>query len=219
MEVLSDQDNSASTPWIIAITGASGVRYGIRLLEVLQKYQPQLRLEVVVSEAGLRVIEEEVEAGPDNSQRGIAALIGKTSPQVAYHKNCDITAPFASGSCAVRGMLIVPCSMKTLAAIAHGYADNLIVRSADVMLKESRPLILVPRETPLSPIHLRNMLSLAEAGAKIVPAMPGFYHRPQAVEHLVDMMVMRIIDQMGYHIDLVKRWDSPHPCRRSSCRG
>jgi 4-hydroxy-3-polyprenylbenzoate decarboxylase len=108
-------------------------------------------------------------------------------------------------------MVIVPCSMKTLAAVAHGYGENLIARAADVVLKERRRLIVVPRETPLSAIHLQNMLRLARLGVAILPAMPGFYHRPETIDDLVEMMVMRILDQMGFEIDLAKRWSGSRP--------
>jgi 4-hydroxy-3-polyprenylbenzoate decarboxylase len=126
--------------------------------------------------------------------------------RVTMHDFHDIGASIASGSHPTRGMVVVPCSMKTLAAVAHGYAENLIARVADVVLKERRRLILVPRETPLSAIHLQNMLRLARLGVAIVPAMPGFYHRPATIDDLVEMLVMRILDQMGFEIDLAKRW-------------
>lgn len=148
-------------------------------------------------------------SAPDDDRNGDgpAAQPVKRLP-VTLHPYRDIGASIASGSCPTRGMVVVPCSMKTLAGIAHGYGENLIARAADVVLKERRRLILVPRETPLSAIHLKNMLSLARLGVAIVPAMPGFYHRPATIDDLVGMMVMRILDQMGYEIDLAPRWTS-----------
>jgi 4-hydroxy-3-polyprenylbenzoate decarboxylase len=133
-------------------------------------------------------------------------LCGRDADNVYFYNPRDIGAKIASGSALFDGMVIVPCTMGTLGAIAHGICDNLIHRAADVTLKEGRKLVIVPRETPLSAIHLENMLSLTRVGARIVPAMPGFYHQPAQISDLVDMMVMKIFDQMGIRTDLVQRW-------------
>src|SRR5262249_9708665 len=129
------------------------------------------------------------------------------SPAVKLHSNKDIGASIASGSARSDGMVIVPCSMNTLAAVASGLAGNLIQRAADVTLKERRKLIIVPRETPLSEIHLHNMLRLSRLGAVILPAMPGFYQKPAVIRDLVDSVVMRIVDHMGFPIELLRRWE------------
>jgi 4-hydroxy-3-polyprenylbenzoate decarboxylase len=203
--------------WVIGITGASGMIYARRLLRILVERIGGVRLDVIVSPAAMRVLQEEEGLPVPPSPPTAEWLLGTASDattvrgdqplsQVTMHDCGDLGAGLASGSCLTRGMVIVPCSMKTLAAVAHGYAGDLIARAADVVLKERRRLILVPRETPLSAIHLQNMLRLARLGAAIVPAMPGFYHRPKSIDELVEMMVMRILDQMGFELDLVKRW-------------
>jgi len=207
----------AENRWIIAITGASGTIYARRLLRVLVERVDDIRLEVIVSPAGLRVLrdEEGLAVSPARLTAELLAGIATDAVSVYYdepphrvtmHDYRNLGAGVASGSYPTRGMVVVPCSMKTLAAVAHGYAENLIARAADVVLKERRRLILVPRETPLSAIHLQNMLRLARLGVAIVPAMPAFYHRPETIDDLVNMMVMRILDQMGFEIDLAKRW-------------
>jgi 4-hydroxy-3-polyprenylbenzoate decarboxylase len=211
-----------SNHWIIGITGASGTIYARRLIRAMVEHVPNVQLDVVVSSAALRVLHEEEGLAVARGQLTAELLSGSASPDVSVyhdrppysltlHEHHDIGASIASGSYPARGMVIVPCSMKTLAAVAHGYADNLISRAADVTLKERRPLVLVPRETPLSVIHLRNMLRLAKLGVAIVPAMPGFYHQPATVDDLVDLMVMRILDQMGYQVDLAARWGCRQP--------
>jgi 4-hydroxy-3-polyprenylbenzoate decarboxylase len=212
----------ASNRWIIGITGASGTVYARRLIRAVVEHLPGVELDVVVSNAALRVLSEEEGLAISRGQLSAELLCGSASPAVSVHldrparsltlhEHRDIGASIASGSYPARGMVIVPCSMKSLAAIAHGYADNLISRVADVTIKERRPLILVPRETPLSAIHLQNMLRLAKLGVAIVPAMPGFYHQPATLGDLVDLMVMRILDQMGYQVDLAARWGCRPP--------
>ena len=198
--------NSDSQRWVIAITGASGTSYGRRLVQVLSESNPNIKIDLVISESALRVLREEENLRIAPHSVDLEQLIGSTSAQVTLHNNRDIGASIASGSYPAAGMVIVPCSMSTLAAVATGLAQNVVHRAADVALKEGRPLILVPRETPLSVIHLENMLTLSRAGAKLVPAMPGFYHQPQQIQELIDMMVMKIVDQMGIRIDLVNRW-------------
>ena len=196
--------NDTSLPWVIGISGASGMRYARRLIDVLEA--AGLELHLVISEAGLRVMAEEEGLKTSASQLSADALIGRESSRVKFYPSKDIGAAIASGSFKVAGMVICPCSMDTLASIATGVSMNLLQRAADVTIKERRPLILVPRETPLSAIHLENMLKLARLGVAIVPAMPGFYHSPKNIEELVDMQVMKITDQMGLALSLVKRW-------------
>jgi len=179
---------------IVAITGASGVVYGKRLLEVLQNKKIETHL--IVSKVAEKIIEHELEA----TKRDIEKLASHV------YSIDDLTAPIASGSFKADAMIIIPCSMKTLAGIAHGYAENLILRAADVMLKEKRKLILVPRETPLNVIHLSNMLELAKQGVTIVPAMPAYYHKPKNVSDVVDYVVGKVLDCLGIEHTLFKRW-------------
>lgn len=198
--------------FVLAITGASGTRYGRRLLQVLTG-QP-VAVDLVVS-AGARLVlssEESIDLGqppgqPMDPARLLADLGGPGPGVVTVHEPEDLAAPIASGSTLVDGMVILPCSMATLGAVASGAGRNLVHRAADVALKERRPLVLCPRETPVSAIHLRNMLRLAEAGACILPCSPGFTHRPTNVAELVDGLVMRVCDQLGLHIPLRPRWD------------
>jgi 4-hydroxy-3-polyprenylbenzoate decarboxylase len=179
---------------IVAITGASGVIYGKRLLEVLREKNVETHL--VISKAAERVIEHELEMTKENMEK-LANYA---------HDVDDWSAPIVSGSFKTNGMVIIPCSMKTLAGIAHGYSDNLVLRAADVTLKEKRRLILVPRETPLNVVHLRNMLALAEQGVVIVPAMPAYYHKPKDINDLVDFVIGKVLDLLGMEHKLYKRW-------------
>lgn len=199
-----------SHPWIVAITGASGTIYGRRLLEVIAKQLPDERVEVVVSKAAWRVMHEEEGIRVGASSRTISDLLGFDCDRFNLHDDRDIGANIASGSYRTAGMIICPCSMSTLAAVSSGLADTLIRRASDVQLKEGRKLILVPRETPLSAIQLENMLKLCRLGVNIMPAMPGFYHQPNSIGDLVDMLVMRMLDQMGLseklESSLVPRW-------------
>lgn len=193
--------------WVIGVTGASGIRYACRLLQVL----PDLVDEVhaVFSEAALRVLHDEEGIGLNPAQISLERVCGSTSKNVTFYNPRDIGARIASGSMITSGMVVIPCSMSTLGAIAHGIPSHLVHRAADVTMKEDRPLILVPRETPLSPIHLENMLTLSRYGVRIVPAMPGFYNRPVSVEELVDQFVMKVLDSMGIIHTLGKRWKQP----------
>ncbi len=199
-------------PWIVALTGASGICYGRRLLEVLATTCPGLPLEVVISDSAFRVMKDEENLELSPARVSAEELFGTAAPQVRFHNNKNIGAGIASGSYPVRGMVVIPCSMKSLAAIAHGYSDDLIHRAADVTLKEQRPLLIVPRETPLSSIHLENMLKLSRVhGVSIIPAMPGFYHQPKSVAELVDGIVQRVIDLMkvgdaGAFSEISPRW-------------
>lgn len=195
---------SRPLPWIVALTGASGIRYGLRLLRAL--HDLSVPVELVVSDAAQRVLAEE-EGIAGGSKLSIRSLLGSPSPHINLHNLKDIGATIASGSYRTAGMVIIPCSMSTLGMVAHGCGENLIHRAADVILKEGRRLILVPRETPLSPIHLENMLTLSRIpGVSILPAMPGFYHRPKTLEEIIDMLVMKVLDQMGIDNEFVARW-------------
>ena len=172
---------------LIAITGASGIIYGARLSEVLQKTKNSVF--IIVSEGAKKVAEAE----------------GEKLPKGDYDEK-DLSAPFASGSYKIDGMVICPCSLKTLGEIANGVGSNLIARAAEVMLKERRKLVLVVRETPLSYIAIKNMEKATLAGAVVLPACPGFYHKPESISNLVDFVVGKILDQLGIEHNLFKRW-------------
>lgn len=220
---------------VLAITGASGSAYAVRLLEVL--IAAGRRVHLVISQAGVEVIRHELgltvdlqnfsveqllrPAGELDSRLGtvarpvsveefaLSSVLGESdvrTGEVFFHDIRDFSAGIASGSFPTAGMVICPCSMGTLAAIAHGMSTNLIQRAADVHLKERRRLIVVPRETPLGSIQLDNMKRLSDAGATILPAMPGFYHSPRTIHDLVDFVVCRICDQLGINQHLASRW-------------
>jgi len=164
------------------------------------------QVHVVFSDAALRVLNDE-EGMAINSASLSMEKLTKTSPtNVTFYNSRDIGARIASGSMLATGMVVIPCSMATLGAIAHGIPNHLVHRAADVTMKEGRKLILVPREAPLSAIHLQNMLTLSKLGVSIVPAMPGFYHQPKTVEDMVDQFVMKVLDSMGVKHTLGKRW-------------
>lgn len=186
----------SSAPWIVAITGASGIVYARRLLRLIAEHLSKVRIELVISDAAYRVMQEEESLVLCRGQTAVRDLVGFDSSNITVHDNLDIGASIASGSCRTSGMIVVPCSMSTLAAISCGLGDTLIHRAADVVIKEGRRLILVPRETPLSAIHLENMLKLSKLGVTILPAMPGFYNKPTSLSELIDMLVMRMLDQM-----------------------
>jgi 4-hydroxy-3-polyprenylbenzoate decarboxylase len=192
----------------LAFTGASGMPYGLRLLDCL--LVARCRIYLVYSPAAQIVARQECELvlpqQPREAARVLSARYGAAEGQLTVFGREDWMACVASGSNPADAMAVCPCTMGTLGAIAHGLADNLIERAADVMLKERRPLVLVPRETPLSVIHLDNMLKLARAGAVILPPAPGFYARPQAISDLVDFVVARVLDQLGVPHALGPRW-------------
>ena len=192
----------------LALTGASGMAYGLRLLECLLAADVQVYL--LVSQAAHIVAKQELgvtlPARASDLQKQLAAGLAARDGQLRVFGREDWNAPVASGSNPADAMVVCPCSMGTLAAIAHGLSDNLIERAADVMLKENKKLILVPRETPFSALHLENMLTLARMNAVILPANPGFYHRPQSVEAVVDFIVARVLDQLGIRHELMARW-------------
>jgi 4-hydroxy-3-polyprenylbenzoate decarboxylase len=163
-------------------------------------------LHLIVTDAGWRVLKEELGWEVSRRQDALAREFGELPGKLSYYPNQDIGAPTASGSFRAQGLVVIACSMGTLSAIAHGASDNLLERTADVMLKEGRPLLLVPRETPLHAIHLENMLKLARLGVRIIPAMPAFYYGPQSMSDMVDFMVGKVLDCMGLEHDLYKRW-------------
>jgi 4-hydroxy-3-polyprenylbenzoate decarboxylase len=181
---------------VVGITGSSGVIYGLKLLYYLNKLE--IETHIVLSTWAKKNIEIET----DESLSEIKKLAS-----FEYNEN-DMAASISSGSFKTHGMIIIPCSMKTLASIANGYDDNLISRAASVTIKEGRKLVIVPRETPLSQIHLSNMLKLAKIGVTILPAMPGFYHRPKTVNDLVLHIVGKALDQFDIQNEVFKRWES-----------
>lgn len=197
---------TTSRPIVLAVTGASGAVYGVRLLEVLIAAGCDVHL--VISPAGQIVLTEELGLSVDLERFEIGAMgLGGTVPgRVTYHHHKDLMSPIASGSFLTGGMVVCPCSGSTLGSIVHCVGENLIHRAADVHLKERRKLVLVPRETPLSLIQLDNMKRAAEAGAVVLPAMPGFYHGAKSIRDLVDFVVARICDQLGVANSLMKRW-------------
>ncbi len=192
----------------LALSGASGMAYGLRLLECL--LAADLRVYLLVSQAAHIVAKQELgvalPARPADLQQQLGESLHARDGQLQVFGREDWNAPVASGSNPADAMVVCPCSMGTLAAIAHGLSDNLIERAADVMLKEQRKLILVPREAPFSTLHLENMLTLSKMNAVILPANPGFYHRPHSVEDIVDFIVARILDQLGIQHALMARW-------------
>jgi 4-hydroxy-3-polyprenylbenzoate decarboxylase len=185
---------------VVGISGASGVVHGIRLLEVLEKVDG-VEVHLIVSNAGKRTISLET----DRTVEEVEGLADRC------YRVGDIAAAVASGSFRTAAMVVVPCSMKTLSGIANSYADNLLIRAAEVTLKDRRPLVLVPRETPLHLGHLRLLVKVAEMGAVVMPPMPAFYHRPETVGEIVDQTVNRILDVLGIELeeDLFPRWTGP----------
>lgn len=188
---------------LVVITGASGSIYGLRLLEELLRGGHQVTL--VASQSGLEVCRYETGVELEDAA-GLRQRWGGADTGLTIRAATDLWAPEASGSAAPDAMVIAPCSMGTVGRIANGVSGNLIERAADVMLKEHRPLLLLPRETPFSTIHLENLLKLSQCGARIIPAMPGFYHRPASVNELVDFVVGKLLDQLGVEHQLFKRW-------------
>ena len=186
--------------FVVGISGGSGVIYGVRLLEVLKTLGIESHLIMTVPAMETLRLEQ-----PHVQVKYVESLA------TFSYRTADISASLASGSYKTDGMVVIPCSMKTLGGIAHGYADNLLTRAAEVTLKERRKLILVPRETPLTIIHLRNMLDAASAGAVILPAMPGFYYRPKILDEVVDYIVGKVLDVFGIEHKLFAPWEGPSP--------
>jgi 4-hydroxy-3-polyprenylbenzoate decarboxylase len=183
---------------IVGLSGASGPHYGVRLLEVLRQHT-DVEVHLILSRGARATIAYEMQRDPDD----VAALAH------VVHDEGNLAAAIASGTFVTMGMVIAPCSVKTLSAVATSFNDTLMARAADVCLKERRPLVLVVRETPLHLGHLRLMQQVTEAGATVLPPVPGFYHRPASIEELVDHTVVKVLDQLGLHVDLIRRWEGP----------
>ncbi len=195
-------------PVAVALTGASGIQYGLRLVSCLLEAGRPVQLLYSRAAQVVAAMEADLEL-PGDARRATAVLsdhFGAAPGQLAVYGRQEWTAPVASGSNPPEALVICPCTTGTLAAVANGLCEDLIDRAADVMLKEGRPLILVVRETPLSLIQLENMVRLRRAGAVVMPASPGFYHRPETVDDLIDFMVARILDQLGVAHQLMPRW-------------
>ncbi len=196
---------------LLALSGASGIRYGLRAARVLHANGVRLTLAVTRGAARVAEIEEGLRLDPEAPD--VSAILDLPPEATAGETRgvalSDIAAGPCSGTHPVDGMIVVPCSMGTLARIAGGMSSNFVERAADVMLKEGRPLVLVPREAPLSRIHLENMLRVHDAGAAIVPASPGFYHQPECIDDLVDQVVQKALDRLGSPAELIRRWKAP----------
>lgn len=195
--------------YVLALTGASGSVYGIALLRELLSAGHEVHF--ITSKAGRSVLAHETGLGLPADGKGMLEALGRHLEGVSVERlhayaEDDFFAPIASGSFRLDGMIVIPCSMKTVSALAHGASTNLIERAGDVALKEKWPLVIVPRETPLSEIHLSNLLALARAGARIVPAMPGFYHHPARIEDIVQFVAARVMDVLGLPQEKVPRW-------------
>ncbi len=190
-----------TAPWTFAITGASGAPYAVRLLDVLAR--GAIPIHLIVSSHGWRLLSTEADI---NDEADLRDATGGDWSSITVFDDQDRGATPASGSAKSSGMVICPCSMGTVAAIAHGTSRSLVERAADVTLKERRPLIVVPRETPFSLIHLRNLTAVTEAGATVMPASPGYYNQPNSIDDLVDFIVQRVLDHMRVEADLVPRW-------------
>jgi flavin prenyltransferase len=202
----------AAADLVLAMTGASGAPYGVRLLEVLLRAGRTVHL--TLSPAAVEVLEQELGRRVLPGRFELRDLLGPVAETVAatqvhYHDHRDFRAGIASGSFPTAGMVVCPCSMGTVAAIAHGLSQNLIHRAADVHLKEKRKLVIVPREAPLSVVQLRNLTICAEVGAVVLPAMPGFYTKPQSLDDAINFIVGRICDQLGVEHQLFRRWGEP----------
>lgn len=183
---------------IVGISGASGPHYGVRMVEVLREHT-DVEVHLVLSKGARATIEYEMDRDPDE----IAALAH------VVHSETNLAAPIASGTFITEGMVVAPCSMKTLGALAGSINDNLITRAADVCLKERRPVVLLVRETPFHLGHLRLMQTVTESGAVVLPPVTAFYHRPRTIEDLIDHTVVKTLDQFGIHLDLIDRWTGP----------
>ena len=196
-------NDSTGVPLVMAITGASGAPYAVRLLEAL--VQSRQRVQLIVSDHGLRLLRTETDVGTVGALRARIGAAAWDANVTLFDDNDRGAAP-ASGSARSAGMVICPCSMGTISAIAIGASRSLVERAADVTLKERRRLIVVPRESPYSAIHLENMLTLTRAGAVVLPASPGFYHKPSNIDDLVKFVVARVLDHLEIEQDLVPRW-------------
>ncbi len=194
--------------YVVGLTGASGIIYGITLIRELLALG--LEVHVIESQAAKLVLKHEKGLKPGETAASSLTDLQSSYENLRMYQNTDLTAPLASGSYLTEGMIVMPCTMATLSALAQGQASSLMERTADVMLKEGRPLVVVPRETPLNRIHIRNMLLLSEAGAHIVPAMPAFYHHPENIGALVDFMVGKVMDMFHLPHQLFARYEGPN---------
>ncbi|MEC7583443.1 MAG: flavin prenyltransferase UbiX [Planctomycetota bacterium] len=201
--------NAESRSFAVCFCGGSGIAYGLRLVEVLLEAGHTVHL--AATKAALRVLVHEAGLPVDLERPDLSALFAgaKTNGTLIVHDREAVEAAPSSGSAGIEAVVLIPCSMGTLARVAHGFSSNLVERAADVAIKEGRRLVVVPRETPLSVIHLQNMLELARAGAVVLPAMPGFYHRPERIEDLVDFMVGKVLDRLDVDIEMFARWRTP----------
>lgn len=194
--------------YVICITGASGVIYGVRLIEELLRSGEEISL--VISEPGWSVMAQELDFPKPRENVEVAVRerfgLGEDDTRLYYYENDDLFAPFCSGSYKTKGVVIIPAAMATVGALANGVSINLIERAADVALKEGRRVVIVPRETPLSLIHLENLANLARAGAAIVPAMPAYYTGPKTLDDAIDFVVGKVLDILGIEHDLFERW-------------
>jgi 4-hydroxy-3-polyprenylbenzoate decarboxylase len=201
--------------YVVGVTGGSGAPYARRLLQVLLEAGHQVKL--VVTESGERILAIELglrlEGTLDERTEHWRSFLGRPAgdPALELFHPRDMAASISSGSFPTSGMVVIPCSMGTLARIAAGVSTTLVERAADVTMKERRPLVLVPRETPLNDIHLENMLRLRRAGTDILPAAPGFYHQPRTIDDLVDFIVGRVLDRLGIEHQLLRRWTGDRP--------
>lgn len=194
---------------LLGITGASGAIYGRALLDELTRLDVEVHL--IVSPTSHIVMREELDVTFPGGRFDPEVYLGRAVEpgRIVMHADADLAAPPASGTFRCAGMVICPCSMKTMGTLAAGMGSNLVTRAAEACLKERRRLVLVPRETPLSLIHLRNMVTLTEAGAVVLPAMPGFYHRPQTIDELVRHIILKILDSLGVRHSIPHRWKDP----------
>ena len=190
----------------VGISGASGAAYSVRLLQALVD-QPEIeRIHLVISTNGFTLLKQEMAISLSQKNFKVEQLIGKATKKIRFYDNMNFYSPIASGSYPTSGMIIIPCSTGTLGAIASGTSGNLMQRGAEVVLKERKKLVLVIRETPMSSIHLENCLRVTQAGGLILPASPGFYHRPTAINDLIDFVVARALDQFDLNHNIGKRW-------------
>ncbi len=201
---------------VLGVTGASGSVFARRMLQMLESDDRVGKIHLVVSGAGIKVLREELELDVSKSASLPAALAGGPAPKTGYLLDSDIGASIASGSYRVDGMVVIPCSTGCLAQVAHGISSTLIERAADVCLKEGRTLILAVRDTPLSRVHLRNMLQAQEAGAEIFPIVPAFYHRPRTIDDLVTQFCCRVLAHLGLEQHDQFRWEGEQAARRAS---
>jgi 4-hydroxy-3-polyprenylbenzoate decarboxylase len=209
---VSSEPSSPPAPgtYAVCFSGGSGSAYGLRLVEVLLRLGHSVHL--CATGAAVRVLIHEGGFDLDQERPRLEQLFDpELRPRLHVHDLAAVEAAPASGSAGIRATVVVPCSMGTLARVAHGFSSNLVERAADVAIKEGRPLVVVPRETPLSELHLENMLKLTRLGAVVLPAMPGFYQRPSTVTELVDFVVGKILDRLSIPHELVARWRTPAP--------